>query len=118
MNVLSQPGTSDYQNRTVIINVTGVRRQSVLKQGSYQVRVPYSQMSQAMQTIHRQGGQIASVRVGGDLSAQASDAAEGNSQAARESSGDNSREDNSREDGEDITGEGDARQRSSKRKRR
>ena len=56
MNVLSQSGTSHYQNRTVTIEVTGVRQQSVLKQGSYRVKVPYSQMAQAMQTIHRRGG--------------------------------------------------------------
>ena len=66
MNVLANPGTSDYQNRTVTIEVTGVRQQSVLKRGGYQVRVPYSQMSQAMQTIHRQGGKVASVQVMGD----------------------------------------------------
>ena len=71
MNALSQLGTSDYQNRTVIISVTGVRQQSVLKRSSYQVRVPYSQMSQAMQTIHRQGGQVASVQVGNNPPAQA-----------------------------------------------
>ena len=66
MNILSSPGVSDYQNRTVTIKVTGVRQQSVHKQGSYQMKVPYSQMSQAMQTIHRRGGQVASVQMGGD----------------------------------------------------
>ena len=66
MNVLSQSGTSDYQNRTVTIEVTGARQQSVMKQGSYQVRVPYSQMSQTMQTIHRRGDRVASVSVVGN----------------------------------------------------
>lgn len=64
MNVLSNSGVSDYQNRTVTIKVTGVRQQSVHKQGSYQMKVPYSQMSQAIQTIHRRGGQVASVQMG------------------------------------------------------
>ena len=66
MNILSNSGVSDYQNRTVTISVTGVRQQSVHKQGSYQMKVPYSQMSQAMQTIHRRGGQVASVQMGGN----------------------------------------------------
>ncbi|MGB3767935.1 MAG: phycobilisome linker polypeptide [Phormidesmis sp.] len=65
MNVLSQSDTSDYQNRTVTIEVTGARQQSVMKQSSYQIRVPYSQMSQTMQTIHRRGDRIASVAVVG-----------------------------------------------------
>jgi len=63
MNVLSQSGTSDYQNRTVTIEVAGARQQSVMKQSSYRIRVPYSQMSQTMQAIHRRGDRIASVAV-------------------------------------------------------
>ncbi len=70
MNVLSQSETSDYQNRTVTIEVTGARRQSVMKQGSYQIKVPYSRMSQTMQTIHRRGDRVVSVAVvGGNPSA-------------------------------------------------
>lgn len=63
MNTLGSTGISDYQSRAVTINVTGVCQQSVLKTGSYQVRVPFSQMSQAMQTIHHQGGKVASVQL-------------------------------------------------------
>ncbi|MGB3671514.1 MAG: phycobilisome linker polypeptide, partial [Phormidesmis sp.] len=61
MNTLGSAGISDYQTRTVTIEVAGVCQQSVLKTGSYTVRVPYSQMSQAMQSINRQGGKVASV---------------------------------------------------------
>ena len=53
MNTLGSAGISDYQSRTVTIEVAGVCQQSVLKTGSYTVRVPFSQMSQAMQTINR-----------------------------------------------------------------
>jgi len=48
MNTLGSAGISDYQTRTVTIEVAGICQQSVLKTGSYTVRVPYSQMSQAM----------------------------------------------------------------------
>ena len=35
MNVLGSTGVSDYQNRTVTIEVSGVCQQSVLKTGNY-----------------------------------------------------------------------------------
>lgn len=63
MNTLGSATLSDYQGRTVTIQVTGVRQQSVLKSASYEVRVPYSQMSQVLQTINRQGGQVVSVQL-------------------------------------------------------
>lgn len=46
MTTLGSAGLSDYQSRPVTIGVTGMRQQSVLKTSDYQVRVPYSQMSQ------------------------------------------------------------------------
>ncbi len=76
MNTLGSAGISDYQTRTVTIEVAGVRQQSVLKTSSYTVRVPYSQMSQAMQTINRQGGKVASIQLMGNppvLADEASD---------------------------------------------
>ena len=66
MNTLGNSGISDYQSRTVTIEVTGVRQQSVNKFGSYQVRVPFSQMSQAMQSINRRGDKVASVQLMGE----------------------------------------------------
>jgi hypothetical protein len=71
MKTITSAGVSDYQNRTVTIGVTGVAQQSVLKTGTYQVRVPYSQMSQALQSIHRQGGKVASVQLMGNPPATA-----------------------------------------------
>lgn len=66
MNTLGCAGISDYQSRTVTIDVAGVCQQSVLKTGNYQVRVPFSQMSQALQTINHQGGKVASVQLAGN----------------------------------------------------
>ncbi|EDX86165.1 CpcD/allophycocyanin linker domain protein [Synechococcus sp. PCC 7335] len=63
MKVPVSSSVSSYDSRTVTIEVTGVRQQSVLKTGSYQVHVPYGQMSQALQTIHKQGGKVASVQL-------------------------------------------------------
>lgn len=86
MNVLSSPGISDYQSRMVTIKVTGVQQQSVLKTGSYQVRVPYSQMSQTMQSIHRRGGTVTSVQLMGEAPATAEDSATSEEVDAPESS--------------------------------
>ncbi len=85
MNVLSQSGTSDYQNRTVTIEVAGARQQSVMKQSSYRIRVPYSQMSQTMQAIHRRGDRIASVAVADCGSPSASSSRTSTSKASPQS---------------------------------
>jgi phycocyanin-associated, rod len=71
MNTLASPGISDYQSRTITIGVSGVRQQSVMKTSNYQVRVPYSQMSQALQNINRQGGKVAFVQLMGNPSVYA-----------------------------------------------
>lgn len=63
MKTTSSAGVSDYQNRTVTIGVTGMRQQSILKTSDYQVRVAYSQMSQTLQSINRQGGKVAFVQL-------------------------------------------------------
>ena len=63
MKTTSSAGVSDYQNRTVTIGVTGMRQQSLLKTSDYQVRVAYSQMSQALQSINRRGGKVAFVQL-------------------------------------------------------
>ncbi|MEM6599044.1 MAG: phycobilisome linker polypeptide [Cyanobacteria bacterium P01_C01_bin.69] len=81
MNTLGSAGISDYQSRTVTIEVAGVCQQSVLKTGSYTVRVPFSQMSQAMQTINRQGGKVASVQLMGNTPAVSSSSANVNASA-------------------------------------
>ncbi len=57
------PKFSDYSDRNVVIKVTELCRQDVMKTSNYQVKVPFSRMSQTMQTIHRMGGKIASISV-------------------------------------------------------
>ena len=52
---------SDRNSRTVIIEVTGVCRQDIMKTSNYKVKVPYSRMSQTIQSISRMGGKVANV---------------------------------------------------------
>lgn len=66
MNTAGTSGVSSYSNRLVSIKVTGVCRQDVMKTSNYEIKVPYSQMTQAMQTIHRMGGKVSSVSVSGN----------------------------------------------------
>lgn len=56
---------SGYDSRTVAIEVTGVRRQDVMRTSNYTIKVPYSRMSQTIQNISRMGGKVASVSLGG-----------------------------------------------------
>lgn len=52
---------SDYNVRTVAIEVTGMCRQDVAKKSSYVLKVPYNSMSQTIQNISRMGGKVAKV---------------------------------------------------------
>lgn len=54
---------SDYNNRTVIIEVTGALGELV-RNSNYTLKVPHSRMSEKMQQINRMGGKIASIRLG------------------------------------------------------
>lgn len=63
MTTIGTLGTSSYGTRTVEIEVTGVCQQDVAKTSTYTVKVPYSRMSQAMQSINRMGGKVAGVTV-------------------------------------------------------
>ena len=74
---------SGYGSRTVEIEVTGVRRQDVMRTSNYTVKVPYSRMSQTIQNISRMGGKVASVSLGG-TAPQVSETA--SSQAVQEES--------------------------------
>ena len=105
MNVLGTSGVSDYQNRTITIEVTGLAQQSVMKTSNYTVRVPYSQMSQTMQSINRQGGKVASVQL------------MGNDPVVAGSSGASDVQSNS-EGESDADAEGEPQRKSSRRKRR
>ncbi|MBW4497146.1 MAG: HEAT repeat domain-containing protein [Oscillatoria princeps RMCB-10] len=64
MTQTADKNLSDYSSRTVAIEVTGVRRQNVMRKSKYTVRVPYSRLSQAIQQIHRLGGKIVSIDAG------------------------------------------------------
>ena len=56
------PDLSDYNNRTVIIEVTGALG-DLVRNSNYTLKVPYNRMSEKMQQISRMGGKIASIRV-------------------------------------------------------
>lgn len=85
MTTIGSAGLSDYQSRPVTIGVTGMRQQSVLKTSDYQVRVPYSQMSQTLQSISRQGGKVAFVHLMGNPPVTSS-SADANADAQAETS--------------------------------
>lgn len=53
--------SSSYNSRTVEFEVTGLCRQAVMRTSNYKVKVPYSRMSQTMQSINRMGGKVAKV---------------------------------------------------------
>lgn len=72
MTTTGTASTSDYGDRSVIIEVSGLRRQAVMKTSNYQVKVPYNQMSQAMQSINRMGGKVAKVTVASSSSTERS----------------------------------------------
>ncbi|MBT9311616.1 phycobilisome linker polypeptide [Leptothoe kymatousa] len=58
-------GVSDYGSRSVTIDVANVARQDVAKTSNYQVKVPFSQMSQTMRNIAELGGNVVGVSVSG-----------------------------------------------------
>jgi hypothetical protein len=55
---------STYGSRTIAIEVTGVCRQDVMRTSNYTVKVPYSRMSQTIQSINRMGGKVAGISLG------------------------------------------------------
>lgn len=59
-------GVSGYSSRSVTIDVASVARQDVAKTSNYQVKVPFSQMSQTMRNIAELGGTVVGVSVAGD----------------------------------------------------
>ena len=61
MTTTGDVNISNYGSRTVLIEVTGVCRQDVVKKSNYSIKVPYSRMSQAMQNINRIGGKVSKV---------------------------------------------------------
>lgn len=62
MLTTTTPNLSDYNSRTVIIEVTGALGELV-RYSNYTLKVPYNRMSEKMQQISRMGGKIASIRL-------------------------------------------------------
>ncbi|NEO09608.1 MULTISPECIES: phycobilisome linker polypeptide [unclassified Moorena] len=54
---------SDYSDRTVVLEVTGLCRQDVMRTSNYTTKVPYSCIAEAMKNISRMGGKVTSVHV-------------------------------------------------------
>lgn len=55
---------STYGSRMFTIEVTGVCRQDLMRTSNYTVKVPYSRMSQTIQSINRMGGKVAGISLG------------------------------------------------------
>lgn len=66
------PDLSDYNNRTVIIEVTGALG-DLVRNSNYTLKVPYNRMSEKMQQISRMGGKIASIRLASSAGATESE---------------------------------------------
>ena len=81
MTTTGTTGVSDYNTRTVEIEVTGLCRQDVMRTSNYTVRVPFSRMSQVMQGITSIGGKVKSVSMGSGSSAGPSSPAEASNPA-------------------------------------
>ena len=62
MLTATTPNLSDYNNRTVIIEVTGALGELV-RNSNYTLKVPYNRMSEKIQQISRMGGKIANIRL-------------------------------------------------------
>lgn len=74
MVATGQTAAGGYSNRTVTISVSGFCNQALSKTGTYQVRVPYNRMAQAMQNVARMGGKIEGVDVAVVEAPEAADA--------------------------------------------
>jgi phycocyanin-associated, rod len=64
MITIGDTNLSTYGSRTIAIEVTGVCRQDVMRTSNYTVKVPYSRMSQTIQSINRMGGKVAGISLG------------------------------------------------------
>lgn len=73
MTTTGTTSVSNYSNRTVVIEVTGVCRQDIMKTSNYTVKVPYNRMQQTLQNIYSMGGKVANVTL---LSTQTSKTSE------------------------------------------
>ncbi|NET03286.1 MAG: rod-capping linker protein [Merismopedia sp. SIO2A8] len=80
MSGMATTGTSalsDYNSRSIVIEVTGLCRQDVMRTSNYTVKVPYSRMSQAMQGIMRMGGKVVGVKMASEAPPSEGQSSEG-----------------------------------------
>jgi hypothetical protein len=72
---ISSCNLSNYGNRTVTLEVTGVCNQQVMRAGTCRMTTPFSRLSQTIQRIQRSGGKVAKVTMFPAVSPAASPAA-------------------------------------------
>ncbi len=63
MTTTGDVNVSNYGSRTIMIEVTGVCRQDISRRSNYSLKIPYSRMSQTMQSINRMGGKVSKITV-------------------------------------------------------
>ncbi|WP_052754455.1 phycobilisome linker polypeptide [Calothrix sp. 336/3] len=59
--IISPSDLSDYNSRRVRVEVTGGSYQGMMHRGKYTITIPYSCLSQTIQSIHRLGGKITNI---------------------------------------------------------
>ncbi len=84
MNVSSGQGTGSYGNRTVTIEVAGLCDMGITRTSNYTIKVPYSRMSQTMQTINRSGAKVVGVTLPGASAAAGQSAKSSKSKADKD----------------------------------
>ena len=73
MTTTANTSISESGSRMMTIEVTGVRRQDVMRTSNYTVKVPYSRMSQTIKNISRMGGKVANISLGGTSTAESAE---------------------------------------------
>jgi len=63
MTAMGACSPSNYDSRTVIIEVSGLCRQDISRTSNYQVKIAHSSMMPAIQNIIRMGGKIDKITV-------------------------------------------------------
>ena len=77
MTAMGASSSSDYDSRTVLIEVNGLCCQEISRTSNYQVKIPHSRMMPTIQNITRMGGKIGKITVISGLSTP-SESEEGN----------------------------------------
>jgi CpcD/allophycocyanin linker domain len=61
MTPISSNSLSNYGNRPVTLEVTGICNQQVMRTGIYTMTTSYNRLSQTIRGVHRMGGKVAKV---------------------------------------------------------